>query len=66
MSSFNQYLSEKLMDPAFQAEYNELEAEFSIMQARIDARKDSSLSPKQLAEKTDITHSSISDKSYLV
>ncbi len=60
MSSFNQYLSEKLKEPAFQAEYNALEAEFSIIQAMIDARKSSGLSQKQLAEKTGIAQSDIS------
>ncbi len=60
MSSFNQYLSEKLKDPAFQAEDNALEAEFSIIPALIDARTSSGLSQKQLAEKTGIAQSDIS------
>ena len=37
MSNFNDYLSQKMKDPAFKAEYDALEPEFSIIQAMIDA-----------------------------
>lgn len=60
MSNFNDYLSQKMKDPAFKAEYDALEPEFSIIQAMIDARKASGLTQKQLAEKTGIAQSDIS------
>lgn len=59
-SNFNDYLSQKMKDPAFKAEYDALEPEFSIIQAMIDARKASGLTQKQLAEKTGIAQADIS------
>ena len=60
MSDFNSYLSEKLKNPAFKAEYEALEPEFTIVQALIDSRKNSGLTQKQLSEKTGIAQSDIS------
>lgn len=60
MSNFNDYLSQKMKDPVFKAEYDALEPEFSIIQAMIDARKASGLTQKQLAEKTGIAQADIS------
>lgn len=60
MSNFNDYLSQKMKNPAFKAEYDALEPEFSIIQAMIDARKTSGLTQKQLAEKTGIAQADIS------
>lgn len=60
MSNFNDYLSQKMKDPAFKAEYEALEPEFSIIQAMIDARKASGLTQKQLAERTGIAQADIS------
>ena len=60
MSNFNDYLSQKMKDPTFKAEYDALEPEFSIIQAMIDARKASGLTQKQLAEKTGIAQADIS------
>lgn len=60
MSNFNDYLSQKMKNPAFKAEYDALEPEFSIIQAMIDARKTSGLTQKQLAEKTGIAQVDIS------
>ena len=60
MSNFNDYLSQKMKDPAFKAEYDALEPEFSIIQAMIDARKASGLTQQQLAEKTGISQADIS------
>lgn len=60
MSNFNNYLSQKMKDPAFKAEYDALEPEFSIIQAMIDARKASGLTQQQLAEKTGIAQADIS------
>ena len=60
MSNFNDYLSQKMKDPAFKAEYDALEPEFSIIQAMIDARKASGPTQQQLAEKTGIAQADIS------
>lgn len=60
MKTFDSYLSEKMKDPEFRKEYEALEPEFSIMQAMIDARRESGLTQKQLAEKTGITQADIS------
>jgi transcriptional regulator with XRE-family HTH domain len=60
MSRFNEYLSEKMGDPEFKAEYDALEPEFAIIQAMIDARKQLGLTQKQLSEKTGIAQADIS------
>ena len=60
MKTFDSYLKEKMKDPEFKAEYDALEPEFAIMQAIIDARKESGLTQKQLSEKTGITQADIS------
>ena len=47
MSDFEKYLAERMKDPAFKAEYDSLESEFSIIQATIDAQKTSGLTRQQ-------------------
>lgn len=59
-ASFRTFVNEQLQDSEFRAEYEALEAEFSIMQAIIDARKTSGLTQKQLSEKTGIAQADIS------
>ena len=39
MSDFEKYLAERMKDPAFKAEYDALEPEFSRIQATIDVAK---------------------------
>lgn len=39
MTNFRKDLKQRLKNPAFKAEYEELETEFAILQALIDARK---------------------------
>lgn len=60
MSSFNDYLSEKLNNPEIKAEYDALEPEFTIIQAMIDARKKAGFTQKQLSKATGIAQSDIS------
>ncbi|MGD9475369.1 MAG: helix-turn-helix domain-containing protein [Eubacteriaceae bacterium] len=60
MSSFDDYLSEKLNDPKLKAEYDSLEPEFSIIQAMIDARKKSGITQKELSRITGIAQADIS------
>jgi len=60
MRTFEAALTEMLKDPEFKKEYDALEPEFAIIQAIIDARKDSGLTQKQLSEKTGIAQTDIS------
>ncbi len=60
MTNFNDFLNEQLKNPNLKKEYDALEAEFSIIQAIIDARKISGLTQKDLAEKTGIAQADIS------
>ena len=60
MKTFDNYLKDKMKDPAFKAEYDALEPEFAIMQAMIDARRESGMTQKQLSEKTGINQADIS------
>jgi len=49
MRTFEDALNKRLDEPGFRAEYEALEPEFAIIQAMIDARKNSGLTQKQLA-----------------
>ncbi len=60
MTNFNDYLNKQMNNPEFKAEFNALEPEFAIIQAMIDARKESGLTQKQLSEKSGIAQSDIS------
>jgi ribosome-binding protein aMBF1 (putative translation factor) len=60
MSKFSEYKGRKLQDPEFKKEYDALESEFDIIQAMIDARKQSGLTQKELAERTGINQADIS------
>ena len=57
---FNDFLEEQLKDPEVKAEYDALEPEFTIIQAMIDARKNSGVTQQQLAERTGIAQGDIS------
>ena len=60
MSDFRNYLNEQLKDPDFKKEWDNLQPEFNMMQAMIDARKRSNMTQKELAERTGIDQSDIS------
>ena len=60
MIDFRKYLEKQLQNPDFKAEWDALEPELSIMQAVIDARKESGLTQQQLAERTGISQADIS------
>lgn len=60
MSSYRDFLKEQLKDPELKAEYDDLEPEFAIIQAMINARKTAGLTQKQLAERTGIAQADIS------
>ena len=60
MTNYKDFLNEQLQNEKFKKEYDALDAEFSIVQAIIDARKVSGLTQKDLAERTGIAQADIS------
>ncbi len=60
MSDFNEFLSKQLKDENFKKEYDRLEPEFAIIQAMIDARRETGLTQKELSERTGIAQGDIS------
>ena len=60
MTKFKDFLKEQLQDENLKKEYDALEPEFSIIQAIINARKDSGMTQKELSEKTGINQADIS------
>lgn len=60
MSDFREYLNKQLQDPDFKKEWDDLEPEFNMIQALIDARKQCNMTQKELAQKTGIDQSDIS------
>lgn len=60
MKTLAQYKEEKLKEPSFKKAYEELQPEFEIMRAIIDARTASNLTQKELAERTGIAQTEIS------
>lgn len=57
MSDFREYLNE---DDEFRKEWDDLEPEYNMIQAIIDARKSKQMTQKELAERTGIDQSDIS------
>lgn len=57
---FNDFLKEQLKDPEFKVEYEKLQPEHAVIQAIIDARKQSGLTQKELSERTGIAQGDIS------
>ncbi len=60
MRKFNDYLKEQMQNPEFKKEYDNLQPEFDIIRAIVDARTSQNLTQKQLAEKTGIQQADIS------
>lgn len=60
MKTLAQYKAEELQKPGFKKAYEELQPEFEIMRAIIDARTASNLTQKELAERTGIAQTEIS------
>ena len=57
---FNDFLNEQLKDPEFREEYEALQPEHAIIQAIINARKQSGLTQKELSKRTGIAQGDIS------
>lgn len=60
MNDFENYLNKKLEEPDFRTEWEAIQPELAIIQAMIDARKESGLTQKQLSERTGIAQADIS------
>ena len=60
MTTFNDFLNEQMKDPAFKAEWEALDPEFSVIEAILKVRKESGLTQKQLSERTGIAQTDIS------
>ncbi len=60
MTNYKDFLNEQLKNESFKKEYDALDAEFSIIQAMLDARKAAGLTQKDLAERTGIAQADIS------
>lgn len=60
MSEFRELLDEQLKDPEFRQEYENLESEFDIIRAMIEARKQQHITQQELSKRTGITQADIS------
>ena len=61
MSEFRTFLNEQLKnDPELMAEYENMQPEFDIIRAMIEARKEQNITQKELAERSGITQADIS------
>ena len=59
-TNFDDFLAEQLRDPEIKKEWDALQPQRAIIQAMIDARKESGLTQKELSERTGISQSDIS------
>lgn len=60
MSKFNQFLEEQLQDDELRQEYENLQPEFDVIKAMVEARISQNLTQQQLAERTGINQADIS------
>ena len=60
LTNYERYLQEQMKIPEVKEAYDALEPEFTIMQAMIDARRESGLSQQELARRTGIPQADIS------
>ncbi len=58
--NYRVFLNERLNDPQFRKAWDELEPEFQIIRAMIEAREEANMTQKDLAEKTGIAQGDIS------
>lgn len=60
MRKFNDYREEQLRDEEFRKEYENMQPEFDIIRAIVNARTSKNLTQKELAERTGINQADIS------
>lgn len=60
MNKFDDFVKEQLQDAEFKQEYDDLQPEFDVIRAIVDARTSQNLTQKQLAERTGINQADIS------
>lgn len=58
--NFRETLNEQLKNPEFKKEWDELEPEYQIIKAMLDARNEKAITQKQLADITGIPQADIS------
>ena len=58
--TYREFLDEKLQDPEFKREWNELEPEFQLIRAVLNGREEQQISQRQLSERTGIAQADIS------
>lgn len=60
MRKYDDFLAEQLQDEEFKKEYENLQPEFDVIKAMLDARLSQNLTQKELAERTGIHQADIS------
>jgi len=60
MRKYDDFLAEQLQDEEFKKEYDNLQPEFDVIRAIVDARISQNLTQKQLAERSGINQADIS------
>lgn len=60
MKKFDEFLEEQLQDEEFKKEYENMQPEFDVIRAMVEARTSRNLTQKQLAERTGINQADIS------
>ena len=59
MRKFDDFLEEQMQDQEFKKEFEDIQPEFAVIRAIVDARTSQNLTQKQLAEKTGINQADI-------
>ncbi|MCH5271455.1 MAG: helix-turn-helix transcriptional regulator [Lachnospiraceae bacterium] len=60
MRKYDDFLNEQLQDEAFKKEYENMQPEFDVIRALVEARISRNLTQKELAERTGIHQADIS------
>lgn len=60
MKSLKQYKDDQMKNPEFRKEYEDLQPEFSVIRALVDARISQNMTQKELAEKSGVNQADIS------
>lgn len=60
MRKYDDFLAEQLQDEEFKKEYDNLQPEFDVIRAIVDARVSQNLTQKQLAQRSGINQADIS------